>query len=421
MIMKDILPINKCNLFITISITCLISINCFSQTPVEQHGRLSVKGNRIIDQNNDTVQLKGMSLFWSQWISKYYNYTCIKWLRDDWNNTVIRAAMAVEGGGYLSNATAEETKVDTVIDAAIKLGMYVIIDWHQVSPTLYTTQAQNFFVKMAKKYGNYPNVIYEPFNEPTGITWTALKSYFNAVIDSIRQYDPDNIIICGTPNWSQYVDDAANDPIADTNIAYALHYYSGTHKQWLRDRATSALNRGCALFVTEYGTCDASGGGTLDYNESVTWWNFLDRNKISWCNWALDDKTETSAALMPGANANGEWDSAMISPSGWFVRAQLRGDTLIIPKPKPVEINFATGNDFILYPNPTYGILNIQISDKLCQNAELNVYDNMGRLIFQSKLRNNKFSINISGSTKGMYYLKITTDKNVFVKSVLKK
>ena len=41
---------------------------------------------------------------------------------------LIRAAMAVEKGGYLTNEEAELKKVKTVVDAAIDVGIYVT--WH---------------------------------------------------------------------------------------------------------------------------------------------------------------------------------------------------------------------------------------------------------------------------------------------------
>ena len=40
---------------------------------VEKHGRLSVEGNRIVDQTGDAVVLRGMSLYWSQWKGGFYN------------------------------------------------------------------------------------------------------------------------------------------------------------------------------------------------------------------------------------------------------------------------------------------------------------------------------------------------------------
>src|SRR5262245_27828646 len=78
-----------------------------ARTIVEKHGQLRVEGNRIVDARGAPVQLRGMSLFWSQWVPKYYNANTLKWLRDDWKITVVRAAMAVQRGGYEENPEAE--------------------------------------------------------------------------------------------------------------------------------------------------------------------------------------------------------------------------------------------------------------------------------------------------------------------------
>ena len=103
-----------------------------------------------------------------------------------------------------------------------------------------------------------------------------------------------------------------------------MHFYAATHEQWLRDAATRALNKGVALMVTEYGTCEASGNGVLDQTETKAWWKFMDDNKISWYNWSLADKEETSAALKLGARTTGNWQDSEISASGLFVREELR-------------------------------------------------------------------------------------------------
>src|SRR5690606_15786452 len=89
-----------------------------------------VEGNKIMDESGTPVQLRGMSFFWSQWIGKYYNREAVKWLKDDWRCTVVRAALSVEHGGYLENPEAEKAKIKTVVEAAIEEGLYVIIDWH---------------------------------------------------------------------------------------------------------------------------------------------------------------------------------------------------------------------------------------------------------------------------------------------------
>ncbi len=297
----------------------------FDKTPVKAYGQLRVKGSKIVNKQGKSVQLRGMSFFWSQWMGKYYNYDCVKWLRDDWRCTVVRAAMGIESGGYLTNPEIEKQKVIEVVEAAIDLGIYVIIDWHDHNAQKHLNEAVDFFGEMASRYGNYPNVIYEPFNEPLEVSWSGvLKPYHEAVIEAIRYYDPDNIVICGTRTWSQQVAEVVQNPIEDENVAYALHYYASTHKKWLRDNAQVALNRGLALWVTEYGTTESSGDGYLDVKESNAWWDFLDKNQISWCNWSVADKNEKSAALLPGASAKGGWTDAVISTSGKMVREELR-------------------------------------------------------------------------------------------------
>ncbi len=300
--------------------------NEMASSIVQQHGRLQVKGNQIVNQKGKPVTLRGMSLFWSQWIGKYYNRDAVRWLQKDWGCTLIRAAMAVGSGGYLEHPEQEKQKVIAVVDAAIEAGVYVLIDWHDHNADQHVKEAKTFFGEMAKRYAKHPNVIYETFNEPLNKQdWSkTLKPYHEAVIAEIRRYDKQNLVICGTGDWSQKVDDAASDSIKAANVAYTLHFYAGTHKKWLRDRAQAALKSGIALMVTKCGTTEASGNGPIDYDETPKWLAFLDANHISWCNWSIADKDESSAALIPGANPEGGWPKTAISPSGQFIRDEIR-------------------------------------------------------------------------------------------------
>ena len=269
-----------------------------------------------------------MSLFWSNpgWGGdKFYNSSVVNNLADGWSATIIRAAMGVESGGYLSSPDSEKAKVKTVVDAAIAKGIYVLIDWHYSSAAIYTDQAKAFFKEMAQTYGSQPNVIYEIFNEPTSVAWGDLKTYAEAVIGEIRGAGSQNLVVVGTPTWSQDVDLAAANPVTKYgNVAYTLHFYAGTHKQSLRDKASAAMAKGIALFVTEWGTCDASGNGGLDLNESQTWIDFMNQNKLSWCNWSLNDKAETASALVSGASTTGPWADSQLTESGKFVKKAMQ-------------------------------------------------------------------------------------------------
>jgi hypothetical protein len=324
-----------------ISILCIIYagiiIHSIAQTPVEKYGQLSVKGNHIVDKNGNPVQLRGMSLYWSQWKPAFYNASCIKWLRDDWCVSVVRAAMAVNSGGLATNPN-EKQKIFTVIDACIANGIYVIVDYHDHTANTSIDLAKSFFNEVSAKYKGVPNILYEPWNEPLQVSWPGvIKPYHQAIVEVIRKNDPYNIIICGTANWSQQVGDPANDPVPGTNIAYTLHYYAASHKQWLRDAATSAMKKGIALFVTEYGTCEASGNGVLDAAESKLWWDFLEQNSIGHCNWSCADLGETSAALITGTSGTGNWPTSALKPSGVLVRDYLKSKcTSVTTNPIPI-------------------------------------------------------------------------------------
>ncbi|WP_437289309.1 glycoside hydrolase family 5 protein [Sorangium sp. So ce406] len=298
---------------------------------MERHGSLQVMGNRVVDAYGAELQLKGMSLFWSVWEGeKFYNASAVNTLVDGWDVSVVRAAMtvSVEGRyGYLHNPDAEKRKVKTIVDAAIARGIYVIIDWHDHDATLtsHKDAAKRFFREMATEYGDEPGVIFEVYNEPDNETWAQVKSYAEEVIGEIRGAGSDNLVIVGTPTWSQDVDVAARSPITRySNIAYTLHFYAATHKDYLRTKATSAMTAGLPLFVTEWGTCSASGDGALDLGEAQTWLNFLSTNKISWLNWSIVDKAEACAALRPGAGASGPWSDGQLTDSGRWVKAKIQ-------------------------------------------------------------------------------------------------
>ena len=313
-----------------------ISFN-HSQTAVQLHGQLHVQGAHILDKNNQIVQFRGMALYWSNSAqSKYYTGATLKWLRDDWHCNIVRASMGVRplGGtaGYIASPAVEKAKVDSVVQAAIALGMYVVIDWHETANgNDYLTESKDFFTKMATAYHSYPNVIYELWNEPLNThAWaTVIKPYHEAVIPVIRAIDPNNLILCGSKSWDQDVDEASKSPITiSSNIIYTLHFYAATHKQSLRDKADTAYNKGLPMMVTEGGLSTSSGDGTIDTAEMRMWVNFVDQRGISWMNWSVAALTETSAAIKTGASGAGHWTAAQISPSGTWVRNELRAKSV---------------------------------------------------------------------------------------------
>jgi endoglucanase len=56
-------------------------------------------------------------------------------------------------------------------------------------------------MKFEKKYGKFPNIIYEVFNERDNETWEEVTAYSEEVIKVIRANDSNNIILLGSPHW----------------------------------------------------------------------------------------------------------------------------------------------------------------------------------------------------------------------------
>merc|ERR1740129_2495470 len=143
--------------------------------PVERHGALRVVDNKIVGAHGYPVVLRGMSFFWSQWMGQYYTEGEVNWLVDDWNCTLVRAVLGIhENSGYLQSPSIEKAKIELVVNAAIAKGIYVIIDWHDHHAEDHLNEAKGFFDEMASKYGSYPNVLFETYNEPLDVSWSGV-------------------------------------------------------------------------------------------------------------------------------------------------------------------------------------------------------------------------------------------------------
>lgn len=301
-------------------------------TPVSQHGQLSVKNGQLVDKNGKGYQLRGMSTHGLTWFPEFVNESAFKTLRDDWNTNVVRLAMYVDEWGngqcYMGNKSGSLELLEKGVDICIKLDMYVIIDWHVLNPgdpSKYTNEAKSFFETVSKRYAKYPNVIYEICNEPnSGASWSGnIKPYAEKIIPVIRKNAPNSVIIVGTPTWSQEIDKPLSDPLSYKNVMYAFHFYAATHAG-LRSNVENCVAQGLPVFVSEFGTCDASGGGANDFNETQKWLSYFDKQGISYCNWSICNKDETCSVLRPGTSANGNWSESDLTENGKWMRNWLK-------------------------------------------------------------------------------------------------
>jgi len=304
----------------------LLFMFCISSAQfVKHHGQLRVLGTQLVDKENNPVVLRGMSFGWHSMWSRFYNEKAVSWLKKDFNCNVVRAAMGVELGewAYLKEPQFSKEKIEAVVNGAIKSDIYVIIDWH--SHNINLDEAKAFFAEMSKKYSKYPNIIYEVFNEPDYESWSEVKAYAEEVIKVIRQNDPNNIILVGSPHWDQDVNLAAEDPIRGyDNIMYTMHFYAATHGKELRDRTDDAIKSGLPIFVSESAGMEASGDGPLNIKAWQEYIDWMEARKLSWITWSVSDKDETCSILKKSAKSEGKWKDENLKESGIKVREFLR-------------------------------------------------------------------------------------------------
>jgi len=297
------------------------------------HGKLAVNGTDLVDTSGEKVRLKGVSTHGINYFPEYVNYDSFASLKDMGVNLVRLSMYTADYNGYCTGGDRQSllNTIDTGVDVCSDLGLYCIIDWHILNdgnPNTYLNDAKDFFDNVSKKYSEQDNIIYEICNEPNGgTTWSDIKSYANEIIPIIRNNDSDAIILVGTPNWSQFLLDAANDPIEGyDNIMYTLHFYAATHKDDLRNTLKSAIDSGLPVFVSEFSICDASGNGAIDITSADAWFKLLDDYNISYAAWSLCNKNESASLLDSSCSKTSGYTDSDLSDTGKYIFEKISDD-----------------------------------------------------------------------------------------------
>ena len=269
------------------------------------NGWLHTKGSLLLNEKNEKIQLKGLSSHGIQWFPDILTYENLKILKNDWNTNVFRIVIYTDSSvyGYIANNEEWETKLYELVDYAVNLDMYAIIDWHvlvEKDPLKYKNESNVFFDKISKKYANTPNILYEICNEPNGedITWNEnVKPYAENIISTIRKNSPNSLIIVGTPDWCKDISSAISNPLNEKNILYSFHFYASMFLEKYQETLDNCINNGFPIIVSECGLTDTTGNSKLYKNEFNKWIDYLNSNSISWIYWSFSNKDEASAII----------------------------------------------------------------------------------------------------------------------------
>ena len=333
--------------FIALATSLFLSIFATAQTPVSINGALQVKGVQLSNQYGYPVQLKGMSSHGLQWYGDMINATSIQTLKTDWGADVVRLAMYVGEGGYLTNPASWKATLKQKVDMVIAAGLYVIIDWHVLTPgdpNANITEAKDFFDYFSKLYKDVPNVIFEICNEPNQIgedSWSQkIRPYAEQIIPIIRANYTKAIVLVGTPVWSSKPGDVYYNRLSaanEANTLYSFHYYAGSH---FTEEYINQFSDKLPIFMDEWGVSGYSGDGGNNYVNTQTWFDLMNGNNqgkqlMSWCNWSFSNKAESSAALTSSTNFNAT------TVAGTFVKNEMKKTDNFITALSSAPIIFA--------------------------------------------------------------------------------
>ncbi|MBC7390872.1 MAG: cellulase family glycosylhydrolase [Opitutaceae bacterium] len=418
-------------IYLTSSIIFLSLTLTNAQSPVSKFGRLKLVGKQLSSECGKPVQLRGMSSHGIQWFKNCLTGPSLGILINDWNIDVLRMAMYVDEGGYLTDTTYFKNTINTYVNYCDKNGVYCIIDWHVLTPgdpNAHIKESKGFWNYMSAMHSAKKNVIYEICNEPNGVSWSTVKNYANTIIPIIRANDKEAIILVGTPNYSSDLDSPANDPITGANaynVMYTYHFYAASHMSRLGGFSNNT-NR-IPIFVSEWGTSDFTGGGNIDLNGAQQWMdNFNGANaggvKISWTNWNFSDAKETSAALATGSCANKDFTT--LTPSGTKVKYWISN-----PAKSSVACIFPNGieddshNQLFtnIYPNPFNDNFTVNLGPNFKDVLKVEVTDQEGKILETYNTNNVLPELHFGSKlSNGQYFVRIIRSNKVEIKSVVK-
>ncbi|MFZ5894841.1 MAG: cellulase family glycosylhydrolase [Myxococcota bacterium] len=254
---------------------CTAARTCEQYSTLGGPPRVHVEGATIKDPQGQTQILRGVSLIdigaQHVWRTSGVAGMIDRLTDTGWNTRIVRFPIYISAQPYpfsLTDPIARERYMTELlrpaVDYATKKGLYVIIDFHEIADITDREDArtQTFWRYMARQFADYPNVIYEVFNEPIRVgdaceladsCWPAFKERADRWVSLIREAAPSTLVLVGGPSWSQVIGPAATNPIADTNVAYVGHIYPFHVSSGFVEREIRACAAVHPVILTEWG------------------------------------------------------------------------------------------------------------------------------------------------------------------------
>lgn len=150
---------------------------------------LHVEGNRLLNAKGEEVRIVGVNVAPLVWCSYDSNIMGnATYAMDNWKANTIRLPLAQDRwfGFAKDQRDVDESGhryrrlVDDIVGAVASRNKYIILDLHRsnantwgefISGNLPDMNSLVFWKDIAIRYGNHPNVLFDPHNEPYQISW----------------------------------------------------------------------------------------------------------------------------------------------------------------------------------------------------------------------------------------------------------
>jgi hypothetical protein len=252
---------------------------------------LSTQGNRIVDEQGQTVVLRGANVESREWNwggthVPFYERRALPLLTGapgaGWGANLV--LLAVASGPIVRNDPDYLSVLDELVALSRANGAYTLLVYRYDEPNADLVpqpdpNAAQAMATLAQRYVNEPAVLYGLQVEALDTPWTTLKPLYIQMIDAIRAVHPRSLVFVPGTQWSRFIYWALDDGINRPNLVWKTHPYDS----WGAIQASYRLDQVSAQFpvlLGEFGPGDfmnqADVDNLLDYAES---------RGISWCAW----------------------------------------------------------------------------------------------------------------------------------------
>ena len=274
---------------------------------------LHTQGNKLLNSQNTVVVLHGVDLPSLEWTNRGDHVRrSLRAAVMQWHCQIIRIPTSVNR--WFGNAPGQSRGgrvyrhiLDQLIRYAARHHVYVVLDLHwNDMDRRFADLGQHrmpdhscvlYWRSAARRYMDYPNVFYDLYNEPHGVSWitwrdggictgetkTTVVTYravgMQRLYDVVRNAGAANIVIIGGTNWA-YDDFGVTHgyAIAGKNIVYDCHVYPGKSR-WKHNFELAAKK--VPMIFDEFGGT----GLQLAFGRKVI--AFAAAHHISWCAWSF--------------------------------------------------------------------------------------------------------------------------------------